>query len=629
MKSETLTVRQIFQDRRQYCVPFYQRAYVWTQRNQWTGLWQDIQEKANARVSGMNITPHFLGAVVLEPQVKHGLMGVDTLHIIDGQQRLTTLQYILASLLLSLRETGMQVFEPSVIACMQNTNEETMRNPQMERFKLWPTFRDRPHFEKSLAIQHLEDFRKEFSAHFTQHGTLRKHYDHPPSLAAIWFFTAEFSQWIRSGVGQELNYAEALIMAVLQDLKLVSISLEAEDDAQVIFETLNGRGAELHATDLIRNYIFMRADHDGVDAGALYDSQWLPFESDYWSTKQRRGRINKPRLEWLIHSTLQAEMGSEIDLSRLYNEYRRYAATSTPPKTAGRQLVTLNQYAEHYRDLISMSGSSPIARLGRRIAAYDVTTLHPLTLLISVAEVGDAEKTQMFNDLVSYVVRRAICGLTPKNYNNVFLSALRHLTKSGISSEELRSYLGMLKGDASRWPENSEFRNACICAPLYPGRLDAAKMRSLLTELEGALRLSVKSEEPGLPDLANLDIDHIMPRSWHANWPLNDGSAAANNDEADIEIILRSGGSLTPRQQLIRERHDTIPTLGNLTLLNLSVNRSAQHCDFLVKRDKLIANTSLRLNIPLIAKMKWNELEIAARGELFAGVALRIWPKGE
>ncbi|RMM02904.1 hypothetical protein APX70_06716, partial [Pseudomonas syringae pv. maculicola] len=55
MKSETLTVRQIFQDRRQYCVPFYQRAYVWTQRNQWTGLWQDIQEKANARVSGMNI----------------------------------------------------------------------------------------------------------------------------------------------------------------------------------------------------------------------------------------------------------------------------------------------------------------------------------------------------------------------------------------------------------------------------------------------------------------------------------------------------------------------------------------------------------------------------------------------
>ncbi len=48
--------------------------------------------------------------------------------------------------------------------------------------------------------------------------------------------------------------------AILRDLRVVSISLGDEDDAQVIFETLNGHGAELHATDLIRNFIFMRAD---------------------------------------------------------------------------------------------------------------------------------------------------------------------------------------------------------------------------------------------------------------------------------------------------------------------------------------------------------------------------------
>jgi len=629
MKSETLTVRQIFQDRRQYCVPFYQRAYVWTQRNQWTALWQDIQEKAQARVSGMNITPHFLGAVVLEPQTKEGLMGVDTLHIIDGQQRLTTLQYVLASLLLSLRATGIPAFEPSVIGCMQNNNEETMRDPQMERYKLWPTFRDRPHFTKTLGIGRLEDFRSEYPAHFTQHGSLRKHHDHPPSLAAIWFFAHEFTQWIRSGEELASKYAESLIMAVLQDLKLVSISLEAEDDAQVIFETLNGRGAELHATDLIRNYIFMRADQDKVDAKELYNTQWLPFENEYWSTKQRRGRINKPRLEWLIHATLQAEMSSEVDLSRLYNEYRRYAAADTPPKTADRQLVTLTQYAEHYRELISSSGSSLIARLGRRIAAYDVTTLYPLALLISTASVPEADKAHMFNDLVSYVVRRAVCGLTPKNYNNIFLTALRHLTKAGISSEALRDYLDTLKGDASRWPDDAEFRNACIKAPLYPGRLDTAKMRSLLTELEGGLRVSVKSEEPELPNLSALDIDHILPRSWHTYWPLNDGSTAAASDESDIDILVRSGSTLTPWQQLIRQRHESIPTLGNLTLLNLSVNRAAQHCDFAVKRDKLIANTSLRLNVPLIASSAWDEAAISSRANALTDEALKIWSKSE
>lgn len=107
MKSETLTVQQLFQDRRQYCVPFYQRAYVWTQRNQWSALLEDILEKAQSRLSGTKPTPHFLGAVVLEPQPKKGLFGVDSIHIIDGQQRLTTLQYVLASIRLALRATDL------------------------------------------------------------------------------------------------------------------------------------------------------------------------------------------------------------------------------------------------------------------------------------------------------------------------------------------------------------------------------------------------------------------------------------------------------------------------------------------------------------------------------------------
>ncbi|MGE8453774.1 MAG: HNH endonuclease family protein, partial [Pseudomonadales bacterium] len=193
----------------------------------------------------------------------------------------------------------------------------------------------------------------------------------------------------------------------------------------------------------------------------------------------------------------------------------------------------------------------------------------------------------------------------------------------------LGDYLSTLNGDASRWPDDAEFRNACVSAPLYPGRLDTAKTRSLLTELEGGLRLSVKSEEPELPNLSALDIDHILPRSWHAHWPLKDGSVAADSDESDIEVIVRSGGTLTPWQLLIRERHESIPTLGNLTLLNLSVNRAAQHCDFAAKRDKLIANTSLRLNVPLIATSAWDEAAISDRAHALANIALTIWPRNE
>ncbi|WP_313457863.1 DUF262 domain-containing protein [Pseudomonas sp.] len=627
MKSETLTVQQVFQDRRQYCVPFYQRAYVWTLRNQWTALWEDIHEKALARVQGMAITPHFLGAVVLEPQVKEGLMGVDTLHIIDGQQRLTTLQYILGSLYLALESTGLCEFQPALLGCMQNSNEGTMRNPVVERFKLWPTFRDEQHYVRSLAAQSLDELRKAFPDSFTQHGSLRVHHAHPPSLEALWFFTRTFVKWIRSDNASPQRNAEALIMAVLKDLKLVSICLEAEDDAQVIFETLNGRGAELHATDLIRNYIFMRAEHDGVNAMALYEEQWKGFEDSYWSERQRRGRLSKPRMEWLIHATLQVEMGCEIDLSRLYNEYRRYVATTSPSPKADQQVMALNRYAIHYKALIKASSTSPIGRLAQRIAAYDVTTLHPLALLISVSDNADAEKTAMYDDLVSYVVRRAICGLTPKNYNNVFMNALRHLSKTCISAQELRNNLNALGGEASRWPSDAEFFNACTCGSLFPGRLDAPRMRSLLTELEGALRRTVKCEEPVSPDLSSLDIDHLMPQSWFTHWPLPGGTMVTDTEVTAVDELLLMGAALSPVQVQIGQRNKAIATLGNLTLLNLSVNRSVQHYDFARKQDELIAHTSLRLNVPLISKDGWDEVQIAERSEHLGQLALQVWAK--
>lgn len=626
MKSGTITIQQLFQDRRQFCVPFYQRSYVWTFDDQWEQLWDDIREKAEVRVKKQKPTPHFLGAVVLDPQQREGILGVDTLHIIDGQQRLTTLQFVLAAILLVLRSNSQNKLVEPVRWCVWNGSPETMVDPAVERFKVWPTFRDRQNYTSALDAQDLDDLQARFSPHFTQSGELRKiGIDHPPALAALWYFTRWVETWAKTDQEQIGVRLEALVMAILQDLKIVSIVLEAEDDAQIIFETLNGRGAQLHATDLIRNYLFMRADREKADSESLYDTLWSPFETDYWATEQRRGRIKKPRLEWLIHAQLQAELHEEIDLGRLYFEYRRFASGDEPRSTE-LLLLKLADYSVHYKELISGSGSKPIARFGSRIVPYDITTLHPLALAISTASISDSAKVKMFDDLVSYLVRRAICGLTPKNYNNVFLSLLRQLRNGEVSPDSLRSALSQLSGEASRWPTDGEFRNACLTAPIYYGRLDAPKMRAMLTEIEAYLRTTVHTEEPILPDLSALDVDHIMPRSWFGHWTLSDGTNATQTEAYDVELLARIGGVLNSHQKLISDRQARVQTLGNLTLLNLAVNREAQHYAFPNKKDLLIANTTLRLNVPLISKGSWDESEINARGELLAEAALKIWP---
>jgi hypothetical protein len=627
MKSETITIQNIFQDRRQYCVPFYQRAYVWTLRDQWEQLWDDIRDKAEVRFNKGKVTPHFLGAVVLDPQPREGLTGVDVLHIIDGQQRLTTLQFVLGSVLLTLRRAGLESLMSVVTACARNGNADTMRDPAVEVFKVWPTFRDQKNFTLALEAQSLEELRDRFPTNFTQMGTLKKvGADHPPALEALWFFTGRFETWIAEVPEKKVERVESLIMAILRDLKIVSIMLDTEDDAQVIFETLNGRGAQLHATDLIRNYLFMRADRDGADSQNLYDTLWAPFETAYWAEHQRRGRMKKPRLEWLIQASLQAELHEEIDLSRLYFEYRRFATEGGGTTSAKDQLVTLSKYAAHYKELVAGVGEMPIARFGKRIAPYDITTLHPLALMISTSGANDSEKKEMFGDLVSFLVRRAVCGLTSKNYNNVFITTLRQLHGAGINPSALRTLLTAGTGEASRWPEDAEFRSACLTAPLYYGRVETPKIRAILTELEAFLRTTVKTEEPELPDLSNLDVDHLMPRSWMTYWQLSDGISVTGAESAAVELLARSGAVLGERQKQINDRQAAISTLGNLSLLNLSVNREAQNFAFTKKRDLLIAHTTLRLNVPLISLDAWDETAIGKRGELLADAALKIWP---
>jgi hypothetical protein len=628
MKSDTITIEQFFQNRRQYCVPFYQRAYVWTLENQWEQLCEDILAKADARLQNAPCTPHFLGAVVLEPQPRKGLIGVESYHIIDGQQRLTTLQYVLTATLLALNGSGNQAFTQIVTGCITNGNPETMRDATVERFKVWPTFRDRATFRAALTSTDLSELALRFQAHFTQGGVLRKiGMEHPAALAALWFFTHEFEEWLAAGnEHQAASRAEALVVAILQDLKVVSITLDPEDDAQIIFETLNGRGAQLHATDLIRNYIFMRADHEHPEPMALYDTLWSAFETEYWSEEQRRGRLKKPRLEWLIHSTLQAELHEDVDLARIYHEYRRFATDASHPRTAEQQLVTLQNYAAQYKELVSGVGNSPIARFGHRIAAYDVTTLYPLALMISTSSATDAEKAEMYDDIASYLVRRAICDLTSKSYNNVFQQLLKQLYAEGINPAKLRTLMQANSGDISRWPSDAEFRNACLSAPLYPGRLDTAKTRTVLTELEREIRATVRLEDAFAGGLELLDVDHILPQNWYAFWPLGDGSAVSSEEGAEVELIVRSGLPLSERQGLIAARQAAVKTLGNLTLLNLGVNRQAQHHAFAQKRELLIANTNLRLNIPLIPLLAWDETSIAARSEQMMQSALKLWP---
>ncbi|QGT05891.1 DUF262 domain-containing protein [Burkholderia pseudomallei] len=623
MDSRTFTIQQVFQDRRQYRVPFYQRPYVWNREDQWGRLWEDVREKAEARLTEDRIVPHFMGAVVLEPQRKTGLLGVEQHHIIDGQQRLTTMQYVLTALTLALREWEQPTYLPIVEACLQNANPETMQDREVEAFKLWPTFRDREQYVSAMTAASIDELRERFPASFTQRGDIRKiGIDHPPALEAIAFFRGMMIEWAGEQTGTPIDaIATSLATAVLTDLSIVCISLGEEDDAQVIFETLNGHGAELHATDLIRNFIFMRA---GANADDLYTSLWSQFEAPLWSAPQTRGRLTRPRLEWFVQTAVQAQTGEEIDIGRLYAGYRRFVDSSARFRAADAQLDILNASAEHYRALVTGTGETPIGVFGRRIAAWDASPTHALALKIAQSSLAEHEQWEIFESIESYIVRRAICGLTRKNYNKTFAQLLKKLQSGALSVQSFRALLSEGTSDIARWPRDEEFYRHWLTGEIYPGRLDAAKLRVLFHRLETALR-SEKSEERVPLALDTLDIDHILPQSWYAHWPLADETSVTAAEASEARILQYAPDNLDDRAQAIVDREQALLRIGNLTFVHYGVNRSVQNRAFDEKRQAFFAHSNLQLNRGLMQATEWDEASIARRGEELFDVARKLW----
>jgi hypothetical protein len=475
-----------------------------------------------------------------------------------------------------------------------------------------------------MTADSLDAMRARFPASFTQTGSLRKiGIAHPPSLEAILFFHESMREWVLDTTEfDSTSRVTELASAVLTDLSIVCISLGEDDDAQVIFETLNGHGAELHATDLIRNFIFMRA---GNDASNLYNNLWSQFEAPLWSELQSRGRLSRPRLEWFVQTAVQAQAGEEIDVGRLYAGYRRFVDGPVELRDAAAQLSMLNRYGEHYKSLITGSGTDPIATFGRRMAFWDASPTHALSLRVAASNLPPDEQVEIFTCIESYVVRRAICGLSRKNYNKVFMQQLRRLLEGELNAASFRSSLSNLTGDASRWPSNDEFRKEWLTGAVFPDRLDAAKLRAIFHRLETAMR-SELSEERVLLSLESLDIDHVMPQSWYSYWPLQDGTYVTPDEARDAAPMRFFSRNLDRKTEAIHRRQDVVPRIGNLTLVHYGVNRGLQNHSFDRKRKSLFEHSNLQLNRRLMQRDSWDEAAVAKRGDELFSFALEIWP---
>jgi uncharacterized protein with ParB-like and HNH nuclease domain len=617
-----------------YVVPVFQRHYVWTEEYQWKPLWEDIQNKIDERINSKKIHPHYTGSIVLNQEI-HTTDILSTYCVIDGQQRLTTFQLFLVA----FREVCRKLENNDVL--LGNINKYIFNEPaygdnnyDAQKYKLIPTKFDIETFKDIADLTYDELFQKRLQPILDEYGMGPKTYRDEAKrrnviLGAYLYFYDALLNYFESNIHDldRQSLIKTILLSVTNDFQFVEIGLSPNDDPQMIFETLNGRGASLTETDLIRNYIFMRADSNGENLNDIYEKYWDEYddpESNYkWHNKMTRGRFSESRLQFFLIDYLIVKVKEEIRYDQIFYRYKSFIVNTSPFQTAEEELKDLYKYSRIFKKITEPSNNSVLEKFAKRLLAMDTTTIFPLLLYIEGdSDICPTDKEKIYSTLDSFITRRFICGSTAKNYNNVFLDLLKFIVKNK-NVDEFIEYLQSKTADSNKWPDNNFLKEKIINRPIYWEERGKSKVIiNILLEVEYSLRTNKQESINISPN--NLTVEHVMPQSWYENWPIDTNYIA----EDDFNL---SGQKIWGEEDengifhKIEQRKSALNTFGNLTMLTNSLNPSVSNASYAIKKPEITKQSTLILNSYFQGIQVWDESAILKRGEILFNAISEIW----
>jgi hypothetical protein len=617
MDANALSPRDLFGSRTHYEVPAFQRPYVWNEEDQWSPLWDDVVRVGEAYVQAKLADPdadvkaqHFLGAVVYQaPPPVSG--DVTRPEVIDGQQRMTTLQVLIDGVYEVVRRRGHSDLAESLEELIVNGGARF--HEKRERFKFWPSHTDREAFALAMG---------------SSPAPIGEH----PILAAHAFFELEAERWLSgapdedgiSPPGSEDLRVEALSSTLQDRLLLVAIDLTGHDDAQIIFETLNDRGTPLLKADLIKNWLFRKGDALGADTQRWAESEWAEFDGRWWREEMRQGRLNRSRIDIFLQYWLTMRRKDEVKADNSFRVFVEYAEPMmTSAETAHELVAALRRDADTYRAFAQLDPSEPEGRFYTRVIErleLAATTPVFLWLLSPNHAVPPEQRRIALEAFESWAIRRMLLRLTTKDINKFAVAILKmfEAIDAGEAGDRLVAYLSEQTAEARIWPGDDKLRTDLADARLY-GNIRQDRLRVVLGAVEQHLRgQSQKYESLSLPN--GLEIEHVMPQGWRTYW--------------DPE-------KLAPEPAAARDR--LVNTLGNLTLVTKSLNGSLSNRPWTDaeaaglqeggspgegKRTLLNRFSLLVINKDILESHPdaWSDSDIRERARLLTAALCDVWP---
>ena len=463
MEAKDYSLDDIFRASQLLEIPLYQRRYIWDLESQWSPLWNDILRIANRGLEDPQALhrPYFLGSVVIQ-QRPNEVGAVQRRTVIDGQQRLTTLQLLLDATHAVLLELNVLEEAEQLEAVIRNKVKSS--RPNHERFKVWPLNIDQAAFEEVMnaepPVSH-KDLANRDSKFVRAHE----------------FFTQQARDYLKAESESRIAArAEALVNALRESLKLVVISLEQHEDPQEIFETLNARGVRLTSADLIKNFIFQRLLLEGEDDSDAYNKYWKLFETPFWEKLVSKGRYVEPRLAIFLGQFLVSRVAEEIKVERVFDRFKRYVADQAKLTTLD-LLKQIHALAVEYERIV-VAASQPegaltvVERFVYRTQEMDTETVKPVLLHLidpALPKLPDHEVEGALCAIESWLVRRAVVRATGKAYNKLFPQLVGELLAgSRINAcRYVETFLREQTADSLYWPDDSTVKTALKSLGVY------------------------------------------------------------------------------------------------------------------------------------------------------------------
>ena len=454
----------------QFVIPVYQRNYDW-KNAECNELLHDI-----IAVETEKRGTHFIGSIVYIHEGIHLIDDVKELVIIDGQQRLTTINILYVALYRFAKEHDKKQ-EAERLYNMFLTNQYVQNESSKLKLKQTDT--------NSLAFKAIMVGTEQ---EFNGFSNVIENYN---------FFKSSIN---------EPNFDT--ILKGLNRLMFVQISLERDkDDPQRIFESLNSTGLDLSQSDLIRNYILM--DLPPKEQNRTFETIWSPIEENAKDLVKQNSLVSD-----FIRDYLTLRNKKIPNKNKVYFEFKNLYSNKKEDAYF-QELENIKSLSAHYKKLANpfTVKDTDIRKELEYINRLEINVAYPF--LLQVFEDTDngllskEELIKVLKLIQSYTWRRFIVGLPTSALNKIFMSLYAEVDTEDYYDSVAKA-LVKKKGSA-KFPSNEDLKTALKDKDLYN---TLPKNRNYLFEMLE----NFNNKEFVNTNNEAITIEHIFPRNPNDKW---------------------------------------------------------------------------------------------------------------